>query len=126
MTPDPYMASGGPKDPGSWNRYAYGSADPVNNNDPSGLDENPPTLVCTINTGFFYGEICQGFLNSISISLSGYFASANFAGAIAAAEAAAQGWGSVDVTSPSIKHAACSPQNFMPRRLVPTAIVWAT
>ena len=23
MTPDPYKASGGPSDPGSWNRYAY-------------------------------------------------------------------------------------------------------
>ena len=23
MTPDPYKASGGTTDPGSWNRYAY-------------------------------------------------------------------------------------------------------
>ena len=30
MTPDPYAASGGPSDPGSWNRYAYTRGDPVN------------------------------------------------------------------------------------------------
>ena len=35
-TADQYRASGGPKDPGSWNRYSYASGDPVNNNDPSG------------------------------------------------------------------------------------------
>ena len=29
MTPDPYMASGGPNDPGSWNRYAYAEGDPA-------------------------------------------------------------------------------------------------
>jgi RHS repeat-associated protein len=33
---DPYRASGGPADPGSWNRYAYVQGDPVNLNDPSG------------------------------------------------------------------------------------------
>ena len=36
-SPDPYQASGGPADPGSWNRYAYVGGDPVNYNDPSGL-----------------------------------------------------------------------------------------
>ena len=34
---DPYMASGGPADPGSWNRYAYVGGDPVNYDDPQGL-----------------------------------------------------------------------------------------
>jgi RHS repeat-associated protein len=37
LTPDPYMASGGPADPQSWNRYAYVEGDPVNFNDPRGL-----------------------------------------------------------------------------------------
>jgi RHS repeat-associated protein len=37
LTPDPYQASAGPADPGSWNRYAYVEGDPVNKNDPSGL-----------------------------------------------------------------------------------------
>ena len=32
-TPDPYKASGGPSDPGSWNRYSYVEGDPVNAND---------------------------------------------------------------------------------------------
>jgi len=36
-TPDPYKASAGANDPGSWNRYSYVSGDPVNYNDPAGL-----------------------------------------------------------------------------------------
>ena len=36
-SPDPYQASGGVGDPGSWNRYAYVGGDPVNRNDPRGL-----------------------------------------------------------------------------------------
>jgi RHS repeat-associated protein len=36
MTPDPYMASGGPSDPGSWNRYSYVEGDPINSFDPTG------------------------------------------------------------------------------------------
>ena len=39
MTADPYMASGGPADPGSWNRYAYTRGDPVNRVDRTGLDD---------------------------------------------------------------------------------------
>ncbi len=37
LSSDPYRASGGPSDPGSWNRYAYVQGDPVNFNDPTGL-----------------------------------------------------------------------------------------
>lgn len=33
LTPDPYIASAGPTDPGSWNRYAYTRGDPVNRYD---------------------------------------------------------------------------------------------
>lgn len=43
MTADPYQASGGPSDPGSWNRYAYTRGDPVNRLDPTGEDDCPPT-----------------------------------------------------------------------------------
>ena len=39
MTPDPYNASVGPGDPGSWNRYAHTRGDPINRQDPSGLDD---------------------------------------------------------------------------------------
>ena len=39
VTPDPYQASGAAANPGSWNRYGYVSGDPVNKNDPTGLDE---------------------------------------------------------------------------------------
>jgi len=35
-TPDPYQASGGPSDPGSWNRYSYVLGDPINLFDPWG------------------------------------------------------------------------------------------
>ncbi len=42
MTADPYQANGGgngnPRDPGSWNRYAYAGADPINHKDPTGQD----------------------------------------------------------------------------------------
>jgi RHS repeat-associated protein len=37
LSPDPYVASGGPADPGSWNRYAYVQGDPINYKDPRGL-----------------------------------------------------------------------------------------
>jgi RHS repeat-associated protein len=36
-SPDPYMASGGPGLPGSWNRYSYVLGDPVNLKDSQGL-----------------------------------------------------------------------------------------
>jgi hypothetical protein len=43
MTPDPYKAKGGgsgnPRDPQSWNRYAYTTGGPVNFLDPTGLLE---------------------------------------------------------------------------------------
>jgi RHS repeat-associated protein len=37
-TPDPYGPSASPGNPLSWNRYAYVVNDPVNKNDPEGLD----------------------------------------------------------------------------------------
>jgi len=50
-TADPYRASGGPTDPGSWNRYSYVQGDPVNYADHRGLDRwNPKT-----NT--LYGDV---------------------------------------------------------------------
>jgi RHS repeat-associated protein len=39
LTSDPYVASGGPAAPKSWNRYAYVEGDPVNYLDPRGLQE---------------------------------------------------------------------------------------
>ncbi len=48
VTPDPYVASAGPGDPGSWNRYTYTRGDPVNRFDPFGLDDSPPCTECVI------------------------------------------------------------------------------
>jgi len=42
MTPDPYKASGGPADPGNWNRYAYVGGDPINYLDRFCLDKGSP------------------------------------------------------------------------------------
>ena len=39
LSADPYQASGGLGDPGSWNRYAYVGGDPVNRADPTGFDD---------------------------------------------------------------------------------------
>jgi RHS repeat-associated protein len=38
MTPDVSRSCGGPSNPQSWNHYAYTAGDPVNRNDPAGLD----------------------------------------------------------------------------------------
>ena len=46
LSSDPYQASGGPSDPGSWNRYSYVEGDPTNFNDRTGQEMS---LVC----GFF-------------------------------------------------------------------------
>ena len=42
LTPDPYKASAGLTDPGSWNRYVYVLGDPVNWLDPRGLEAVAP------------------------------------------------------------------------------------
>jgi RHS repeat-associated protein len=41
-TPDRYMASGGPPDPSSWNRFSYVGNDPVGFTDPTGTIRNDP------------------------------------------------------------------------------------
>jgi RHS repeat-associated protein len=50
MTADPYRATASspsnPNNPQSWNRYSYSQSDPINQNDPSGLD------ICTFSSDF--------------------------------------------------------------------------
>jgi RHS repeat-associated protein len=50
LSPDPYLNSAGPTDPGSWNRYGYTRSDPVNRFDPEGLLDwdggCPPDVIC--------------------------------------------------------------------------------
>lgn len=55
LTPDPYIASGGQANPGSWNRYAYVEGDPVNYVDPTGL-----IAARTMCTAGFSTEECFG------------------------------------------------------------------
>ncbi len=55
MTPDPYVASGGVGDPGSWNRYAYTRGDPTDRFDPQGLQDtvgcNTMQAICDLDNG---------------------------------------------------------------------------
>jgi hypothetical protein len=60
MTPDPFQASGGPRDPASWNRYAYTRADPINNYDPAGLVDCPAGMACFSVTGTGYKDGTTG------------------------------------------------------------------
>jgi RHS repeat-associated protein len=81
-TPDPNMASGGPGDPGSFNRYSYTRGDPVNRYDPGGTNDcSPGVLACTTVTEFlppnlYFGPGAPG---------GGWGTSAYFNGAITGA-----------------------------------------
>jgi hypothetical protein len=60
LTPDPYKAgsgSGDPANPQSWNRYAYAGGDPINGNDPQGLQ------TCKFNGEEDYQPGCLGANN---------------------------------------------------------------
>jgi len=77
LTPDPYVASGGPADPQSWNRYAYVQGDPVNFNDPAGLflalpQPSPEDPVCRL-WGAFYVVSAPWALGSFAYQRSMYF-----------------------------------------------------
>jgi len=72
LTPDPYMASGGPQDPGSWNRYAYVAGDPVNFIDRRGLELECTDDDCdesddeTCSPGYYwsnYDQACEPIQN---------------------------------------------------------------
>ena len=57
MTADPYGGSAVAGNPQSWNKYGYGLGDPVNGNDPTGLD-----LFACMDAGEFDASItCGGF-----------------------------------------------------------------
>ena len=52
VTADPYVASAGPEDPGSWNRYGYVGGDPLGRVDPSGA------IYCFVNPSTGVIENC--------------------------------------------------------------------
>jgi len=48
MSADPYVASAGPEDPGSWNRYSFTHGDPVNRIDVNGKEDCLVGIGCPI------------------------------------------------------------------------------
>jgi RHS repeat-associated protein len=70
MTPDPYRRSARASNPGTWNRYAYVSGDPVNRVDPLGTDDN---VQCS--DGDFSTDCNNGYVSGCILSSSGGCAS---------------------------------------------------
>jgi hypothetical protein len=74
MTPDPYHGNGGgpgnPRDPQSWNRYAYTRGDPVNRVDPSGFGDEPPCTAdfCVTGTGTLEEDDEDGLPNPSALT----------------------------------------------------------
>ena len=70
MNADPYKASAGPEDPGSWNKYAYTRGSPAQFIDPTGTSDCDPnrlrfvTIECSVDVGGGGNKcgIIQGFL----------------------------------------------------------------
>ncbi|MBE0660745.1 MAG: hypothetical protein IH602_23830 [Bryobacteraceae bacterium] len=77
-SPDPYRASGGPGDPGSWNRYAYTRGDPINFNDPSGLADCNVSGKWTDNSEMYNPQThvqfwCTSLTGGINVTLTPIF-----------------------------------------------------
>jgi RHS repeat-associated protein len=73
-TPDPSGGSINPGNPQSWNRYSYTLGDPVNGNDPSGLDSN----FCLSGTGLIACAGADSDTASSPASATGSAPSSNF------------------------------------------------
>ena len=63
-TADQYKASGGPNDPGSWNRYSYVQGDPINNTDPGGMSRCPVAIDTFDSSG--NGDVSMGCGGSLT------------------------------------------------------------
>ena len=91
MSPDPSKGVV-PKDPGTWNKYTYVGGDPVNFNDPSGLNraavecQNDPTTSNCSDPALGGGGFPTGFA-LIQSELNAYVQMVNDAAAAAAAHA---------------------------------------
>jgi RHS repeat-associated protein len=61
-SPDPAgLLAARPKNPTSWNRYAYANDDPINGSDPTGLDDEDPVFWCPPNEAggvYFWSAEC--------------------------------------------------------------------
>jgi RHS repeat-associated protein len=74
-SPDPYEGSANPGNPQSWNRYAYVNNDPINQNDPSGLE----TRCMNVAGGENGGPVCYNYISyDMQMGLDRY--TANVAG----------------------------------------------
>jgi RHS repeat-associated protein len=64
-TPDPLMGSATPRNPGSWNRYAYTAGDPINRTDPTGQ------IIAGCESGFCVGGYGSGYYwNSLNCQMN--------------------------------------------------------
>ena len=64
LTADPSRRSMVPGNPGSWNRYAYVTGDPINGRDPTGMDSGLTEEYCNANPDdpdCQAGDYCEGF-----------------------------------------------------------------
>ena len=57
MTADPFQGSADSGNPGTWNRYFYGNADPINHTDPTGLMAQIYVDGVASDIGYFGGSI---------------------------------------------------------------------
>jgi RHS repeat-associated protein len=71
LTSDPYQASGGAGDPGSWNRFGYVRGEPIHRVDPRGLADCPYNTCVTVSGSNGSGGSGPGVGGSGGVSLSG-------------------------------------------------------
>lgn len=91
-TPDPYRASSGASDPGSWNRYSYTQGDPVNFNDATGLARCSVVGVSHTFEDDVYAYVSRADIQCVSKggTLWGTLYGVLFGGSYSAAAAAAE------------------------------------
>jgi RHS repeat-associated protein len=60
LSPDPYRGSVKLGSPQAWNRYSYVNGDPINGNDPFGLDGGMASAICGAASGLVFSATLTG------------------------------------------------------------------